>query len=210
MLNLLSEPLLLAAYALSLVVAITVHEFMHAFWADRLGDPTPRVQGRLTLNPLKHLDPLGTIALIFVGFGWGKPVSFDPYNLANPRRDAAIISVAGPASNMVMAILGSLILHALILQGIYDNTVFTSFQSFIAVNVVLAIFNLIPIHPLDGGKILIGLLPHETANTWDRVLQQYGMFLLLLLVLPIFGHSSLATVLIGPTISFILNILLPS
>ncbi len=92
--TLFSNPLIFTGWLVSLVIAITVHEFAHAFAADRLGDPTPRLQGRLTLNPLSHLDPLGTILLILVRFGWGKPVQFDPYNLENPRRDSAIISFA--------------------------------------------------------------------------------------------------------------------
>src|SRR3990172_8857289 len=86
----------------ALIVAITIHEFSHAAAAERLGDPTPRLQGRLTLNPLAHLDPLGTLMLILIRFGWGKPVQFDPYNLRHPRRDSAIISLAGPTSNIVL------------------------------------------------------------------------------------------------------------
>src|SRR3972149_935093 len=97
----------------ALIVAITIHEFSHALAAERLGDPTPRLQGRLTLNPLKHLDPIGTILLILVRFGWGKPVQFDPFNLRHPRRDSAIISIAGPVSNAIVAILASLLIQAL-------------------------------------------------------------------------------------------------
>src|SRR3989338_3130137 len=101
--SLFSNPLLLIIYLISLLVAITIHEFSHAYFADKLGDPTARLMGRISLNPLVHLDPLGTLMLFLVGFGWGKPVQFDPFNLANPRRDAAVISFAGPLSNIILA-----------------------------------------------------------------------------------------------------------
>src|SRR5438876_3599187 len=103
----------------ALIIAITIHEFSHALAAEHLGDPTPRLQGRLTLNPLAHLDPLGTILLILVRFGWGKPVVFDPYNLRNPRRDGAIISIAGPVSNVLLAIVCSLLLHVFFAARIF-------------------------------------------------------------------------------------------
>ena len=106
-----TNPILFLVWVAALLTAITIHEFAHAYSADRLGDPTPRSQGRLTLNPLAHLDPLGTLMLILVRFGWGKPVQFDPYNLANPKRDAAIISFAGPLSNLILATILSIILR---------------------------------------------------------------------------------------------------
>src|SRR3972149_8566479 len=112
-----NNPIMFVIYLLALLIAITVHEFAHAKVADYLGDPTPRLQGRLSLNPLVHLDPLGMILLFLVGFGWGKPVMFDPFNLRNPRRDAALISIAGPGTNFVVALLLSLILRSFILFG---------------------------------------------------------------------------------------------
>jgi Zn-dependent protease len=115
MLNLLSEsPFLFVIAIVNLVIAITVHEFAHAFAADRLGDPTPRLQGRVTLNPTKHLDLYGSLFMILAGFGWGKPVEFDPFNLREPRRDAAIISFAGPLSNIIMAVIVGLVSWALV------------------------------------------------------------------------------------------------
>lgn len=211
MLNLiLSDPLLLIVFVASLLVAITIHEFAHAYSADKLGDPTPRAQGRLTLNPLKHLDPIGTIMLVLVGFGWGKPVQFDPYNLQNPRRDAAIISFAGPASNLILATILSIVLRVTTASQPTPEVLTTFFGAFIYLNVLLAIFNLVPVHPLDGGKILIGLLPIDIANEWDKILKQYGIFILLFLVLPIFGGQPLISKIIGPTIQFILSFLLPS
>jgi len=194
-----SNPVLFLIWAGALLTAITVHEFAHAWSADRLGDPTPRLQGRLTLNPLAHLDPIGTLMLLLVRIGWGKPVQFDPFNLKNPKRDAAIISLAGPASNIILAVVLAIILRL---------TQSPIIPPFIILNIVLAIFNLIPIHPLDGGKILVGLLPPTDAAKVDLFLKQYGLFILILLVFPIFGNSPVFYI-ISPVINFILSILLP-
>lgn len=194
----------------ALLAAITVHEFAHAATADRLGDPTPRVAGRLTLNPLAHLDPLGTIAFILFRFGWGKPVQFDPFNLANPRRDAAIISFAGPGANLALAAAASLFFHlSSPFKGV-NPLVDLMVIRLIQYNVILAVFNLLPIHPLDGGKVLVGLLPREVAYDWDRILNQYGFLILLVLILPLFGGTPPVWSILGPTITFILHLLLPS
>src|SRR3989304_9414536 len=101
-------------WAGALLIAVTIHEFAHAFIADKLGDPTPGMQGRISLNPLRHLDPIGTLMLILFRFGWGKPVPFDPFNLRHPKRDSAIIALAGPVSNIILAIFASFILRFLI------------------------------------------------------------------------------------------------
>ncbi|MBI2268684.1 MAG: site-2 protease family protein [Candidatus Blackburnbacteria bacterium] len=193
----------------ALLVAVVVHEFAHAWAADRLGDPTPRIQGRLTLNPLAHLDLLGSLMFLLFRFGWGKPVQFDPYNLENPRRDAAIISFAGPASNLVTAaVLAVITYFTLSIRGIPEIVDILTVR-LIQFNVVLAVFNLVPIHPLDGGKVLIGLLPPDTAQDWDRIMQQYGFIILIALVLPIFGTSLIWSI-IGPVINFLLGLFLPS
>ena len=204
-----SNPSFFFIWVAALLVAITVHEFAHAWTADRLGDPTARLAGRITLNPLAHLDPIGTLMILFFRFGWGKPVPFDPFNLKNPRRDAALISFAGPASNFILAIFLSLIIHlghlvigptAYLLEQILTPFVFLS--------VALGIFNLVPIHPLDGGKVLIGLLPQRIAYQWDAFLQRFGFFIILLLIFPIFGFSPLFAI-IFPIINAILSLLLP-
>ena len=203
------NPIFFLFWAVGLILAITIHEFAHAFTAEKLGDPTPRLQGRLTLNPLKHLDPLGTLMLLLTRFGWGKPVQFDPFNLASPRRDAALISLAGPVSNLLTATLLSLLIRlsyfglgphpAIALEVIFTPTIFLS--------VALAIFNLLPIHPLDGGKIITGFLPKDLAAEWDHILNQYGFIILILLILPISGISPVSA-LLTPVISFIINLLL--
>lgn len=216
---------LIAASALAMVVA--VHEFAHAWTAVRLGDPTPKLQKRVTLNPLSHLDPLGTLMLIIAGFGWGRPVQFDPYNLSSPKKDAALISLAGPASNLMVASSLSLIARFISLDG---NVMLMAIRSpeslvgtmpwvdfflvvFISISlwfsIVLAIFNLIPIHPLDGGKILSAILPHKESVQYDVFMNRYGIFLILFLVLPIFGPTPPALRIIQPIIGFFARIYFP-
>src|SRR3972149_10538900 len=203
-----TSPIMFFTWILALLFAITIHEFSHAWTADRLGDPTPRLQGRITLNPLAHLDPVGTIMLIFFWFGWGKPVQFDPYNLKNPRRDAALISLAGPASNLVAAGVFSIVLRS---TGTLLPIIMTEaiVPTFIVLNILLAVFNLIPIHPLDGGKILVGILPSKDAHELDMFLQRYGIFILFLLIFPFAGVSPISSF-ISPIMNFFLKILLPS
>lgn len=208
--------LTLIAWILAFVVAITIHETSHAWMADRLGDPTPRMMGRLSLNPIVHYDPIGTTILLVlvvlramgvpvIPFGWAKPVRFDPYNLENPRRDAALISLAGPASNILTAaVLG------LILQFVTPFSALTIIiPPIIVLNIVLAVFNIVPIHPLDGGKILVGLLPAKDAHQVDMFLRRYGMLMLFLLIFPILGNTSPLFVVISPVINFFLNLFLP-
>jgi len=201
----------------ALLVAITIHEFAHAWMSDRLGDPTARIAGRVTFNPLAHLDPFGSVLLPLILliirspfiFGWGKPVPFDPFNLRHPRRDAAIISFAGPAANLILALFLSVIVHLGYL--FLDSQAYMLIKiltPFITLAIILAIFNLIPIHPLDGGKILVGLLPERIAYQWDGFLQKWGFFIILFLIFPFFGFS-LVAVIISPIINFLLSLLLP-
>lgn len=216
--DLFNNPLSFLYWIAALIVAITIHEFSHAYLADRLGDPTPRLQGRLTLNPLAHLDLLGTLMLFLVRFGWGKPVVFDPFNLRHPRRDAAIISLAGPVANLTLAAICSLLLRVLfasrvalsfnIFTGLFTFFLLGLLQPVIVLNVVLAIFNLVPIHPLDGFKIVGGILPKEYAKQWYE-LEPYGLIFLLFMILPIFGSTAPIIALISPVINLILKLLLP-
>lgn len=210
MFSLLSQnPVSFVIVAVFLIAAISIHEFSHAFMADHLGDPTPRLAGRLTLDPRSHLDPLGTLLLFFVGFGWGKPVPFDPFNLKDPKRDSALISFAGPLSNLLMAILASIIIRvANFLPFLFLSSILTQVLSlFVYFNVMLAVFNLLPVHPLDGFKVVAGLLPKKYYSDWLS-LEPYGMFFLIMLIFPFFGRSALSQI-ISPIINFILSILLP-
>lgn len=192
-----TNPIFFVIWAIGLVLALTIHEYAHAAAADRLGDPTPRAMGRLTLNPRAHLDPLGTILILVVGFGWGRPVEFDPYNLRNPRRDSALIALAGPASNILFAVILSLIM-----KTVSFPIVASLFPFLILMNISLAIFNLVPVFPLDGEKILKGFLPTELAVEYDNLMRQYGTLILIMLLLPIAGGTSPISALITPAINF--------
>ena len=196
-------------YLIALLLAITIHEFSHALVADFLGDPTPRLQKRLTLNPKAHLDPFGLLFLFFFGFGWGRPVEFDPFNLKNPRRDAVFISLAGPISNLILALILSLLLKLFIFFKI--KILYTIgnlfFVPVIYLNVVLAVFNFLPVHPLDGFKIVGGILPEKQAKEWYE-LEKYGLIFLLMMFFPL-GKSSMIDLLIRPAVSFLTNLLLP-
>lgn len=178
---------------IALLVAFTLHELAHAVTADHLGDPTPRRMGRITLNPLAHLDPIGTLALIVAGFGWAKPVLVNPMNMrGNPRTAMAIVAIAGPLTNLLLATLFALpIRFGLVpLQFESGNNLFPDLPYLLFVmvwiNLILMFFNLIPIPPLDGSKVLFAILPPDMA---DRLywLEQYG-FLLLLAVVFIFSQ----------------------
>ncbi|MDO9028769.1 MAG: site-2 protease family protein [Candidatus Roizmanbacteria bacterium] len=203
-----SNPLLFVIYLIAILAAISIHEFSHAFAADYLGDPTPRLQGRLKLNPLVHIDKIGMLFLLFFGFGWGKPVQFDPYNLKDARRDAAIISIAGPGSNFVLAIILALLIKLFMLLQLNFLIIIGSliFIPMIKMNIILGVFNLLPIHPLDGFKIVGGILPEEKAREWNQ-LQKYGMIFLILLIFPIAGSSMLSNILL-PIVDFISNLLI--
>jgi Zn-dependent protease len=209
------------AWIAAFAIAITVHEAAHAWMADHLGDPTPRSMGRLSLNPVVHYDRVGTSLLLVtvamralgfpvIPFGWAKPVMFDPYNLKNPKRDSALISIAGPGANFITATILAIVLRLTLSPF---SPLFSLSQFLIPIimlNVVLGVFNLIPIHPLDGGKIFVGLLPDDQAAEADLFLRRYGMIILFLLIFPTVGGSSPIFMVISPIIDFILNILIPN
>lgn len=205
-----TNPLLFFVYLIALLIAITIHEFSHAFAADYLGDPTPKLQGRLTLNPKAHIDMFGILFLLLFGFGWGKPVQFDPYNLAHPRRDAAFISFAGPISNLIVAIVLSigLRLFSLFHLPVLETIGLFLFIPIISLNVILAVFNLLPIHPLDGFKIVGGFLPEEKAKEWYG-LERFGMIFLIMLIFPLGANGSMLNMIIQPIITFILHLFVP-
>ena len=199
-----SNPIVFLILFPGLLLAITIHEFAHAWAADQLGDPTPRAQDRLTLDPRAHLDPMGTIAILLTRFGWGKPVQFDPYNLKDPVRDSALIALAGPMSNLVLATILSLLINFNVFP--WELVQFSLVQLLI-INVVLALFNLIPVYPLDGSKILVALLPKETAYNYEMAMDRYGTFLLIFLIVP-WGGVSPAAQLISPLIDIVVRMLI--
>jgi len=198
--ELFSNPLSFLIWLVALLVALTIHEFSHAAMADRLGDPTARLAGRKTLNPFAHLDPIGTLMLLFFRVGWGKPVPIDDYNLQDSRRDTALISLAGPGSNLILAIFLAILMRLIGLIGLIGPM--------IILNVSLGIFNLLPIHPLDGAKILLGFLDDEQAYKLEVFYRQFGLILLIFLLFPFFGTSPIMAV-IWPIINFIIRILVP-
>ena len=191
-----------------ILLALTFHEFAHAFVANLYGDDTAKRSGRLTLNPLAHLDPLGTIMIFIVHFGWAKPVPVNPYNLRNPKKDMLWISAAGPLSNMVLALISGLLLRLFFntgiipeqhsMMGIFIIMIVWSLQ----INLALAIFNILPIAPLDGSKILYGILPAGFEKQ-IYLIERYGPFILMGLI--IFGQFSGVSILgrmIWPFVKF--------
>jgi len=154
------------------LVAISFHEAAHAMIADYLGDPTPRRLGRVSLNPLVHLDLIGTLLLVLVHFGWGKPVPVDPTHLRNPRRDLVWISLAGPLANLLTAGLFGLILRlsgpSLLAGDAPELLIYSMLRGLVLISLLLAFFNLLPLPPLDGSKILSGLLPLAYARHYVR------------------------------------------
>lgn len=180
------------------LIAVALHEVMHGYVADKLGDRTARINGRLTLNPIAHIDMVGALimpALLYIItkgsflFGYAKPVPVNPFNLNNPKRDMAIVAASGPATNLALALISAFFLRVLSLFGgtssqvaewiIYPFYVF--FQFSIAINVILFCFNLIPIPPLDGGRILVGLLPIDLARAVSKI-EPFGVAIVLILV----------------------------
>lgn len=204
----LGDPFTFLTFIISLLFALSVHEAAHAWTSNQLGDPTAKFAGRLTLNPLAHLDPLGTLMLLFFGFGWGKPVPVDEFNLDNPRRDVALISLAGPTANLLSASLISFLFWLTLQLGINNLVISRLSLEAIQLNIILGIFNLLPIYPLDGGKILVGFLPAGVAQNIDRLLRQYGIFFLIIFFLPIFAGKSLIDLTIVPLANLFINTLL--
>jgi len=195
-----------------ILLALTVHEFAHGYVAYRFGDPTARDQGRLTLNPLKHLDPLGTLAFFIIKIGWAKPVPVNPGYFKNPQKDMLWVALAGPAVNFVLAVISAI--GVKIVWFIASNISYSALAEAILVplnevlmasvwiNLVLCIFNFLPIPPLDGSKILAGLLPPDLARSYASV-ERYGFAIIMVL-----AFTGILSKMIMPVISFARNILL--
>lgn len=194
-----------------ILLALTLHEFAHGYIAYRLGDPTAKAAGRLTLNPLSHLDPIGTIAFFLINIGWAKPVPVNGSYFKNPQKDMLLVALAGPLTNLLLAVASAVVfkfvdmLNTLISSEILSQTILEPFSLMLVIsvwiNLILCIFNFLPIPPLDGSRILMGILPADMARTYASF-ERYGFIVILLLaftgvlskiILPIihFAHSLL-------------------
>jgi Zn-dependent protease len=206
--------------ALPILIAITFHEVSHGYVAYRLGDPTAKLMGRLTLNPIAHIDPVGTIImpimlLIFTNgqfvFGYAKPVPINPSNFKDPKRDMAISAAAGPITNICLAILSLLIIKfivipmSMLLPESIGNMILKPltlmFTSSIIFNVILAAFNLIPIPPLDGGRVLVGFLPHRQAVSYSKI-EPFGFIIVIILI-----STGIAGLFVTPLVNLFLALL---
>ncbi len=195
------------------LLAVMLHEVAHGYIAERFGDPTARLLGRLNLNPFKHIDPLGTLAIFIIGFGWARPVPVNPRNFRHPHRDMIWVALAGPVANILLALASALLLRGF---GLLDNTGLSAasgYHSFsrpvemmlafsLYINTLLGIFNLIPIPPLDGGRILVGILPPRQAVLISR-LEPFGFVLLMALIF----LTDIWSIVLSPIIHFLVILL---
>ena len=191
---------------IALIFSLSFHEFAHAYVAYKLGDNTAAYQGRLTLNQLSHLDPVGSLMLLFIGFGYAKPVPVNPMNLSNPRTDMMKVAFAGPFSNLILCLFGCFLMRVI---GVADLTEIVGYKrmlnstgnilfTFSIINMILAVFNMIPIHPLDGGQIFGGYLDKINPNLSYK-LRSYGpQFLMFIILFGIFTGFSIISIIISP------------
>ena len=198
-----SEPILFFALLICLVFSLCFHEYAHGIVAYYLGDNTAYNQGRLTLNPIAHLDPVGSLMILFIGIGYAKPVPVNPYNLSNPRIDMIKVAAAGPISNLLIAFVTIFILYLIVPSK--NDILFLFLQITIHINIALAIFNLIPIHPLDGGQIFGNFISKYNPNIF-RQLNEYGPKVLFGLILfGMFTGVSIIWIFIGPFVNIFLS-----
>jgi Zn-dependent protease len=194
------------------MLAIVCHEVSHGYVAWRFGDPTARMLGRLTLNPLKHIDIVGTLMIFFVGIGWAKPVPVVFGNLRNPKRDMIWVAAAGPITNVMLATVSALLLRGLVAFGnpaesgsslaMMVEPVVMMLAFSVYINLLLAIFNMIPVPPLDGGRVLVGLLPYRQAVAWSKI-EPYGMIIIIGLVF----FTNMFSYVISPFLNIGVNLL---
>ena len=193
--SILQDPLSLLYTLPAIIIGLTVHEWAHAFAADKLGDPTAKNLGRMTLNPFAHIDLFGFLCLLVVGFGWAKPVPVNPRNFKNYRRDDIIVSLAGIAMNLVVAFFATILFYF----GVYrwnlgsNEAFYTIFLSIVTINLSLAVFNLLPIYPLDGSHVFESLFMRYIPRFF-MFLRQYGQYILIALLVSGLGSTVLGTV----------------
>ena len=189
-----------------IILGLSLHEFAHAWMSDRLGDPTPRRQGRLTINPIAHIDPLGFVALLLVGFGWGKPVMIDPSYYKNRRRDEFLVAIAGVTMNLILAVILSFPSKALMNMyyssgsALIENIFYIVYYA-VSINVCLMVFNLIPCPPLDGWNIVTQIFRLDRYRWWYKV-YQYGQWILLILI-----FTNVTDMILGPAVTGIMHLL---
>jgi len=191
-----------------IIFALSFHEFSHGWMAHRYGDPTAKLAGRLTLNPIAHLDIFGSLALYLMGFGWAKPVPVNPQYLANPKRDMMWIALAGPVSNLIVALISGILLSIFLRTGLIGSQsplIMVLIMS-LQINLVLAIFNFIPIPPLDGSRILEGLIPRKYHNELAKF-EYYGPRVLMgLILISMFTRFNIFSVIISPIMTIFLKL----
>ena len=189
-----------------IILGLSLHEFAHAWMSDRLGDPTPRRQGRLTINPIAHIDPLGFVALLLVGFGWGKPVMIDPSYYKHRRRDEFLVAIAGVTMNLILAVILSFPAKALMNMyyssgsALIENIFYIVYYA-VSINVCLMVFNLIPCPPLDGWNIVTQIFRLDRYRWWYKV-YQYGQWILLILI-----FTNVTDMILGPAVTGIMHLL---
>ncbi len=209
------DPKYIISLAIAFLYAFTIHEFFHAWTANKLGDPTARMQGRLTLNPIVHLDPIGTTVFIVTSlsgglvFGWGKPVPVNPSLLKHPRRDDVLVSAAGPISNLVSALLFGLAFQILHKFTQLSPDLVKVLRMLIIINLMLAFFNLIPLYPLDGSHVLKGFLPRQMLPGYENICRYSARILFGVILLGFLLHIPILFYIIGPPIFFFANFLIP-
>jgi Zn-dependent protease len=188
----------------TILIASTVHEYAHGWAAYKLGDPTAKAAGRLTLNPLKHIDPIGALCMILFRFGWSKPVPINEYNFERREVDTALTALAGPVSNILLALLTALV--NLIFKPDPSSIFAIILMVFASINISLAVFNLLPIPPLDGHKIVRALLPKKLRYYWEK-LEKFSIIIILIFILPISPLSAWTSTFLSGTITKLLSLL---